>query len=90
MKTKTIFFISTLVIVLTFASIASTFGIEAVGENTKEFLATEIGTGLVLFLVYLWLSHNYHFIKKKSRIYSMNKKQSTTVPEKDSGESRAA
>ncbi|UJP04952.1 MAG: hypothetical protein LZF61_08850 [Nitrosomonas sp.] len=90
MKTNTIFFISALVIVLTFTGIASMFGLEVLESTIKEFLVTEIGTGVVLFTVYLWLSHNHNFFKKQSKILRMSRNVNTEVVEKGSEERRVA
>lgn len=55
------------------ASMISAFGLDDSKTIFGEFIATEIGIGTILFLMYMWLVHqNYTYIKKrKSRIHKV-------------------
>lgn len=87
MKANIFMFFSILVVG---ASLVSFFGLEVSKNFFNEFVVTEIGIGMILFVSYMWLvRQNYNYIKNKSRVYRMNKKVIPEV-EMSSEERRAA
>ena len=87
MKANIFMFFSILVVG---AGLVSFFGLEVSKNFFNEFVVTEIGIGMILFVSYMWLvRQNYNYIKNKSRVYRMNKKVIPEV-EMNSEERRAA
>lgn len=87
MKANILMFFSILVVG---AGLVSFFGLEVSKNFINEFVVTEIGIGMILFVSYMWLvRQNYNYIKNKSRVYRMNK---NVIPEVElnSEERRAA